>query len=180
MGTNRPLSLYWIEINFMTSSTSTQTEIFIEMAIKAWNVQISRASKFFDSLDDQSLDKEIAPGKNRISYLLGHLVAVNDGMISLFSLGERSYADLDEAFVKNPDRSGLSTPDNAALRQAWKKSNEQLTSLFASMSTADWMGRHTSMTDEDLAKEPSRNKLSVLLNRTSHVAYPLGQLVLAK
>jgi hypothetical protein len=31
-----------------------------------------------------------------------------------------------------------------------------------------------------LAKEPTRNKLSVLLNRTSHVAYHLGQLILAK
>ena len=164
----------------MTPSTQTQTDLFIEMAIKAWNVQISRATKFFDSIDDQSLNKEIAPGKNRISYLLGHLVAVNDGMISLFALGERSYANLDEAFVKNPDRSGLPTPDGAELRQAWKKSNEQLSALFASMSTADWLGRHTSMTDEDLAKEPSRNKLSVLLNRTSHVAYHVGQLVLAK
>jgi hypothetical protein len=164
----------------MTPTTQAQTDIFVEMAIKAWNVQISRASKFFDSLDDQSLNKEIAPGKNRVCYLLGHLVAVNDGMISLFALGERSYADLDEAFIKNPDRSGLPTSDAAALREAWKKSNEQLSSLFGSMSTADWFTRHTSMTDEDLIKEPSRNKLSVLLNRTSHVAYHLGQLVLAK
>jgi hypothetical protein len=36
------------------------------------------------------------------------------------------------------------------------------------------------MTDEDFAKNPARNKLSVLLNRTSHVAYHLGQMLLAK
>ena len=35
-------------------------------------------------------------------------------------------------------------------------------------------------TDEDFAKEPARNKLSVLLNRTNHLAYHLGQLRLLK
>ena len=69
-------------------------------------------------------------------------------------------------------------PDAATLRNEWKKSNEVLTKLFASMTPADWFARHTAMTDEDLAKEPGRNKLSVLINRTNHVAYHLGQLVL--
>jgi len=36
------------------------------------------------------------------------------------------------------------------------------------------------MTDEDLAKDPGRNKLSVLINRTNHMAYHIGQLVLYK
>ena len=157
-----------------------QPQIFIAMAIKAWDIQISRADKFFNALDDQSIQKEIAPGKNRIIYLLGHLIAVNDGMITLFGKGERAYAHLDEAFVKNPDRSGLASPDAAALKQHWKTSNEQLSKLFASMTPEDWFGKHTSMTEEDLTREPTRNKLSVLLNRTNHVAYHLGQLVLVK
>jgi hypothetical protein len=159
--------------------TMNQQDLFIEMAIKAWNVQIGRVTKFIDALDDQSLNKAIAPGKNRISYLVGHLVAVNDGMITLFGKGNRDYAHFDEPFVKNPDRADLNT-DSYKLRDAWKKSNEQLTSIFSAMTTSDWLGKHTAMTDEDLVKDPGRNKLSVLLNRTSHVAYHLGQLVLAK
>ena len=155
-------------------------QIFIDMAIKAWNVQISRADKFFNTVTDADFSKEIAPGKNRISYLLGHLITVNEGMITLFSLGDRSYQSWDEAFIKNPDRTIANTPDAATLRKAWKESNERLSSLFSQMPVETWFGRHTSMTDEDLVKEPSRNKLSVLLNRTSHVAYHLGQLVLAK
>jgi uncharacterized damage-inducible protein DinB len=158
----------------------TKEQIFIEMALKAWNVQISRADKFFNALSDSDFTKEIAPGKNRIVYLLGHLITVNEGMISLFSLGERSYTQWDEAFIKNPDRKIEKTPDAAELKKAWKESNERLNSLFSNMSVENWFSRHTSMTDEDLVKEPSRNKLSVLLNRTSHVAYHLGQLVLAK
>lgn len=156
-----------------------QSQIFIQMAIKAWDIQIGRTNKFFNSLPEESLSKEIAPGKNRISYLLGHLIAVNDNMNALFGMSERAYAHLDEAFVKNPDRSDLPVPDASTLKQDWKKSNEQLSSLFARMTPEDWLSKHTAMTAEDLAKEPTRNKLSVLLNRTSHVAYHLGQLVLA-
>lgn len=155
-------------------------EIFIGMAIKAWDIQVGRADKFFNALDDKSFLKEIAPGKNRIVYLLGHLIAVNDGMIRLFSLGARSYAHLDDPFVKNPDRVDLPTPDIATLRQEWKKSNEQLSSFFARMTPEEWFAKHTAMTDEDLVREPTRNKLSVLLNRTNHMAYHLGQLALVR
>jgi hypothetical protein len=157
-----------------------QQQIFIEMALKAWNVQLSRADKFFDSLSDEQLQKKIAPGKNTVLYLLGHLVAVHDGMITLYGLGDRQYAHLDEAFVKNPDKSGLPRPSAGELRTAWKKTNELLATLFAKLSAGDWFGKHTSMTDEDLQKEPTRNKLSVLLNRTGHLAYHLGQVILAK
>jgi hypothetical protein len=157
-----------------------QKEIFIQMAIKAWDIQIGRADKFFSELSDESFTKEIAPGKNRIVYLLGHLIAVNDNMNALFGMSERLYSQLDGAFIKNPDRSGLPTPDVSTLKQDWKRSNEQLSALFARMTAEDWLGKHTSMTAEDLIKEPTRNKLSVLLNRTSHVAYHLGQLKLVK
>ncbi len=155
-------------------------EIFITMAIKGWDTQITRTSKYLDALGDDAFDLEIAPGRNRISYLLGHLIAVNDRMIELFDMGERSYAHLDEVFVKNPDRSGLPAPDTTTLRRQWDEQNKQLSSIFAKMTPEQWLGRHSSMTDEDLAKEPSRNKLSVLLNRTGHVAYHLGQMVLVK
>ena len=72
-----------------------QKHIFIQTAIKAWEMQISRTDKFLNSLDDASLTKEIAPGKNRISYLIGHLIAVNDNINAMFGMSERSYLHLD-------------------------------------------------------------------------------------
>jgi hypothetical protein len=155
-------------------------QIFIDMAMKAWDTQISRADKFFSSLDAAGLNKEIAPGKNRVVYLLGHLIAVNDNMIALFGKGERAFTSLDEAFVNNPDRAVADTPDGETLRENWRTSNQQLSALFSKMTPEEWFGRHTAMSEEDLVREPGRNKLSVLLNRTSHVAYHLGQLVLVK
>lgn len=157
-----------------------QKEIFVKMALVAWNMQISRTTKFFDSLSDEELLNQVAPGRNRIIYLLGHLVAVNDNIIALFGIGKRSYAHLDEAYITNPDSAMPDSPDPSVLRNYWKISNEELTAYFNQMSADEWFSKHTAMTDEDFVKEPTRNKLSVLLNRTSHVAYHLGQLVLAK
>jgi hypothetical protein len=156
-----------------------QIQLTIQTAIKAWEMQISRTDKFLSSLDDASLTKEIAPGKNRISYLIGHLIAVNDNIHAMFGMSERSYAHLDEAFVKNADRATNREPGISDLREDWKRSNEQLSALFSRMTVKDWLSRHTAMTDEDYLKEPTRNKLAVLMNRTSHVAYHLGQLALA-
>lgn len=157
-----------------------QRQTFIQMALKAWNIHVNRLDKFFDGLDDEALLYEIAPDRNRIIYLMGHLIASNDTMVSLFGLGERQYAHLDEAFLKNPDKSNFTMPEPAALRKIWKESNAGLTAHFSKMLPDDWFARHTAMTDEDLVKEPGRNKLSVLINRTNHMAYHLGQLVLVK
>jgi uncharacterized damage-inducible protein DinB len=154
-------------------------DIFVQMALKSWNIQVKNASKFFDSINDESLSREIAPGKNTIKYLLGHLIAVNDGMITLFGLGERRYAYLDEAFINNPDKAGIEMPDGATLKAEWRKSNGILSAYFEKMTADDWFARHNSMTDQDLVNEPGRNKLSVLLNRTNHLSYHLGQLILA-
>lgn len=153
-------------------------DIFVQMAIKAWDIQVGRATKFFNGLTDEDLLKEIAPGKNTALYLMGHLIAVNDNMINLFGLGERLYSSFDEPFVKSPDKSGLQFPVPSILRDDWKKSNEILSRYFAAMPVNDWFGRHNAMTDEDHTKDPGRNKLSVLINRTNHVAYHLGQLIL--
>jgi len=156
------------------------SEIFVQMALKAWNIQVSRADKFFDGLADEDILKEIAPGKNTILYLIGHLIAVNDNMIKLFGLGDRLYAHFDEPFVQKADKSGQTFPIPSLLRNDWKKSNEVLNQYFAAMPANDWFTKHTAMTDEDLAKDPGRNKLSVLINRTNHLAYHIGQLVLFK
>jgi uncharacterized damage-inducible protein DinB len=154
-----------------------QQQIFADMAMKAWNIQLSRADKFFSSVSDEAMSKEVAPGKNSIIYLLGHLIAANDSMLSLFGK-QRLYAHFDEPFLKSPDKSGQQFPSVQDLRNDWKQANEALTAMFTGMSPSDWMSKHTAMTDEDFTKEPGRNKLSVLINRTNHMAYHLGQLVL--
>lgn len=40
--------------------------------------------------------------------------------------------------------------------------------------------KHSAVSEEDFAKEPHRNKLNLLLNRTNHLSYHHGQLVFLK
>lgn len=161
-------------------STQTQQTAIVQMALKAWNIQIDRTTRLINALSDEQVIEEIMPGKNTTAYLIGHLVAANDSMIGLFGLGQRQYAHYDEPFLKMPDKSGQAFPPVSELREAWKHSNETLSAYFAEMTPEDWMSKHTAMTDEDFTKEPGRNKMSVLLNRTSHVAYHLGQMIWKK
>lgn len=157
-----------------------QRQTFVQMALKAWNIHVNRLDKFFDGLSDEALLYEVAPGRNRVIYLIGHLIASNDTMVGLFGLGQRKYAHLDEAFLTNPDKSTLTMPEPAVLKRMWKESNAELTAHFSKMLPEDWFSKHSAMTEEDFEKEPGRNKLSVLINRTNHMAYHLGQLVLLK
>jgi uncharacterized damage-inducible protein DinB len=156
-----------------------QSRILVDMALKAWNQQITRAEKFFDAHTDEDLQKEVAPGKNRLAYLMGHLVSSNDTMMTLFGFGPKVIPSYEEIFSKNPDRA-VAQPPAAEVRKAWKDLHGTLAQHFEKLSVAEWLDKHTSMTAEDLVKEPTRNKLSVLIGRTNHVAYHMGQMVLTK
>ena len=45
---------------------------------------------------------------------------------------------------------------------------------------SEWLQKHTSVSEEDFLREPHRNRFTILLGRTGHVAYHLGQAILAK
>jgi len=157
-----------------------QQEIMIKLSLDAWHSHIKRTDDLLAALSDEQLKKETAPGRNTGTYLLGHLVAVHDRMLPLFNLGERSHADLDDAFIANPDKSNKEIPSLDKLRGYWKDVNTKLATHFNALSADEWMQKHTSVSDEDFAKEPYRNKLSVLISRTNHLAYHFGQLAYLK
>jgi hypothetical protein len=155
-------------------------QLFVKMALLAWEVQVKRAGNLFDTLTDEQLLQEVAPAGNRGIYLLGHLIAVDDAMLPLLGLGERLHPELDEAFITQPDKSGIKMPAIKDLRPYWAEVHNRLAESFRAQSPEQWFQRHNAMTDEDFQKEPHRNKLSVLLSRTSHIAYHLGQQILIK
>jgi hypothetical protein len=67
-----------------------------------------------------------------------------------------------------------------ALR-SWKANIDRAGTFFgALMSSSDWLQKHTAVSEEDFVWEPHRNRFAVLLARTAHLAYHLGQAVLAK
>jgi hypothetical protein len=155
----------------------TQQNLFVATGLHTWEQSLKRATGFFDTCSDTDLLQPIVPGKNRIIYLLGHLAAVHDRMFPLLSLGDRLYPHLDEWFVTNPDNPQAAYPAIQELRDAWSTVNNRLTDGFRGWSPEEWLQKHTAVSDADFAKEPHRNRLSVVLNRAGHVQYHLGQLV---
>ena len=151
---------------------------FVALGLKVWKAQIERADKLFGSLSSEEVLREIAPGKNRLLYLWGHLTAIHDAMLPLLGIGERLHPEFDAAFVSNPDKSQAAIPSHEQVRQAWTTVNSELSKGLEKMSWSDWAQRHTAVSEEDFAKDSSRNRFAVLLSRTNHLSYHLGQAVL--
>ena len=136
-------------------------EFITKLVVDGWNVQLKAFDKLLNELSDEQLMKEIAPGKNRGIYLLGHLAAVHDRMLPLLDLGEQLFPDLNPIFIRTPDRAVEEIPSAASLRNNWTKVNEVLNNHFAKMHAEQWLQKHSSVSDEDFIKEPGRNKLNV-------------------
>lgn len=161
-----------------TSTMPTvEKELFIKMVISNWEIQNARVNKLISKLSDEQLSSPTAPGRNTGTWILGHLIAVNDGMIPLISLGEKLYPELEAAFIGEKDKPGVPTPSLADLKQYWQELNAKLTQYFTALPADEWFTRHNSVSPEDFAKEPHRNKLNILINRTNHQSYHLGQLI---
>jgi hypothetical protein len=159
----------------MTSET-----IFVKMVLDAWHTHIQRTDELFNSLSDEQLMKAVAPGRNRGIYLLGHLAAVHDRILSLLELGNPLHPELWQPFVESPDKEVSELPTTQTLRGNWKEINKDLADKMSSLSPQGWFQKHTSVSAADFAKEPHRNKLNIIVNRTNHLANHLGQLLLLK
>ena len=155
-------------------------QVTVQMILNSWNSTIEQANSIFEKISDEDFLKEIAPNKNSGAYLLGHLVGVHDRMLPVLGIGEPLYPVLLDVFLRKADdktNGGLSVKD---LRAYWLELNEILSTHFKTYSTENWFQKHTSVTDEDFAKEPHRNKLNILISRTNHLSYHLGQIALLK
>jgi DinB superfamily len=141
---------------------------------------MQRAGDLFDSLTDEQLQNEVAPGRNRGVYLLGHLVAVHDGMLPLLGFREQLYPELTVPFISEPDNASKKIPLIKDLRIYWKQINTALAEHFSSLQSDEWFQKHTAVSDENFIKESHRNNLNIIINRTNHLSYHLGQLAFLK
>lgn len=156
------------------------TELIVKMVIDRWNGSIVNLNKILNELSDEQLQKEVATGKNRGTYLLGHLIAVHDDMLKLLDMGEKLYPELFEIFIKQADKEASQTPTVAELRLMLEKQNILLQEKFQKIKPEEWFERHTAVSAEDFANEPHRNKLNIIITRTSHLQYHMGQIALLK
>lgn len=159
---------------------NTQNQIMVKMVLDSWNSNIQSTNKLLSQLSDEQLMQEVAPGRNRGIYLLGHLAAVNNKMLTLLNLGEEMYPDLTVPFLAKADKEVNEIPSASELRTMWKSINDALDAHFAKLSPENWFEKHTSVSADDFAKEPHRNRLNVIISRSGHLAYHNGQLSFLK
>ncbi|MDB5026047.1 MAG: hypothetical protein JWP78_3802 [Mucilaginibacter sp.] len=159
-----------------TMTTTTEKELFIKMVLSNWELQINRMNDLLGKLSDEELSAQTAPGRNTGVYLLGHLAAVSDGMFTFLGLGERLNPEMDEIFLRNADNSGIEKPSINELKDYWNKVNALFAQKIDQLHAEEWFTRHTAVSEADFAKEPHRNKLNIVINRTNHLSYHSGQL----
>ena len=158
----------------------TNEEILGITVLNSWKLVINRFSKTLSELSDEQLHQQVAPERNRVFYVVGHMIAMHDRMFPLLGIGERLHPELDAPYITNPDRVLVDPLSATELRRAWAEVNEKLTEAFERFTLEDWLQKHTAVSDEDFIKEPMRNRLAVVMNRTSHASFHSGQVVLAK
>lgn len=165
----------------MTDSPANAiTEKIIGQVLGAWNTQNKALTAFFEKYDASLYLNEVASGRNRGVYLLGHLVAAHDNMLPLLGFGERLFPEYEGIFLTNADKSVSTIPSVNELRKNLETLNKTLSAHFEKVTPGGWLDRHTKVSPEDFILAPERNRLNVLMSRTSHVSYHLGQLNLMK
>ena len=153
-------------------------ETLVAVAIATWKSNLERANKLFDGLDESALEKQVAPGRNRLVYLWGQLASTHDRMLQLLGIAERVHPEFDAVFLSSPDRAST-LPQVDAMRAWWAEVNQRLDAGLRELTLNNWVARHTAVSEEDFANEPLRNRFSILITRTSHLAYHIGQATLA-
>jgi hypothetical protein len=157
-----------------------KSQLLVKLVLNAWDTQNKFLQELISSLTDEQLAGEISPGRNSGTYLLGHLVAVSDALLPLLGFGPLLFPELEEIFLKNPDKSGLQKPEIPQLKLMLQEVNQELAAHFKLADEDEWMSRHMAVSPESFINEPHRNKLNVLISRTNHMANHIGQMTLLR
>lgn len=105
----------------MTTTVTPTATLFVKLILDRWYASILNCDTLLNSVSDETLQKEIAPGKNRGIYLLGHLIAVHDDLLILLDMGPKLYPELNQPFIKSPDKTVKELPSAQELRTFWTK-----------------------------------------------------------
>lgn len=154
----------------------TNEDLFVATTIKTWNIAIDRLDRLFSSLSDQELQTEVSPGRNRAYYILGHLAAYHDRLLPMLGLGERLHPELDKLFIINPDTKVSDEILAPELRKMFTEINREFTRLITALPPAELLKKHESVSADDFAKDPLRNRLSVFQTRIAHAMFHAGQI----
>jgi hypothetical protein len=158
----------------------SDTERMILSALQSWSQVIARLDQKLLNLTDEQLERQVSPERNRLIYLLGHLTVAHDKMRILLRMNDRLHPELDIAFFDHPDRSQRHQFSTSDLKKAWSDVNQDLMAGMLRFTSKEWLERHGAVLEAEFLLDQSRTRLAILLSRTNHASFHLGQIVLAK
>ncbi|GHN01681.1 hypothetical protein WSM22_31700 [Cytophagales bacterium WSM2-2] len=150
----------------------------LDICLLQWNTYNTRMQKALDSISEENFHKSILENGNTPSWLFGHLVDTEDGLLELFGIRNRMYPELKTIYHHERGTNQAGHLSKSDLTAKWKTISAELDKAFKSWSEGEWMNRHTAVSEEDFKKEPHRNKLNVMLARVGHKASHLGQIAM--
>lgn len=156
----------------------TSDELFSGVVVTAWKRAAESLNKLLSTFSDQELLMEVAPQRNRVYYIIGHLAAYNDRLLVMLGIGKRLHPELDEVFIENPDRTFSDRLSPTQVRQAFIEVNDALSRSIEAMAPLDWLKKHAAVSEEDFAKDPNRNRITVLQRHAGHMVHHIGQIQL--
>jgi hypothetical protein len=89
-----------LKLLFREIQRMSDTERMILSALQSWRQVITRLDQKLLNLTDEQLENQVAPGRNRLIYLLGHLAVAHDKMRVLLRIGDRIHPELDVVLVR--------------------------------------------------------------------------------
>jgi uncharacterized damage-inducible protein DinB len=152
----------------------------LQICLLQWDSLNKRMLKTMESIPAQNFNKPIVTSGNSPSWILGHLAEADDALLELLGIGKRLYPDLSKIYhhERGSNHEGHLTSEE--LKGRWKSIIVELDSAFKKWTEAEWLSKHTAVSDIDFQKEPHRNRLNVMLSRVSHKASHLGQIAMMK
>ena len=152
-------------------------DLIVRQVLDTWWNKVEETTSLFDTIGEQNAMWPVAPGKNRVIYLLGHLLVIHDGLLTTLEIGERRYASYDELFL-TPQHTANVYPPYTLLLDQWIDLNMHLRNKLAALTGTDWLSKHHHISEENFRLQPGKNKFCALLCMTTHLFHHAGQLAL--
>ncbi|TWV94727.1 DinB family protein [Chitinophaga pinensis] len=160
-----------------TNLETNYTGQIISQVLRNWDNEVAHVNRMFNKYPDEIYMQQVAPGRNSAWYILGHLAATTDAMLPQSFAGELIYPDI-APFLYTSEKT-LSVKANIQyLRRCWVDITNHFSKETRRFSSSEWMQRHALTSQEDFARDPGRNRLNLLMSRTAHLRYHLGQIAL--
>lgn len=146
----------------------------INSYLEQFSIMQGWIDQHLNSLSDEDLKNEIAPGRNTGIWTLGHLIASMDDIGLYLSDKDKDYKDYWEMFGPGSKLQPSDTyPPVTEMRDKWKKVNEKAKKIIGNVSDEDLENDHNNKTD---TTDFYKTKKKVIDCWILHQMYHAGQL----